>query len=360
MSNDDRLVPRDYPIPVSVRRPLAAPLDPALAPSPQGGPPSQSPAHVVYINNMPAPPPAVNLPAASVSAPVAPVIHHHYYNSQETPPRISVRIAAPPANSALGMAALALGIIACVICWVPWLGLIAVPVGAIGAVLGVLGVLASLLFRRSSAGLPLAAIFVCCLAAAISIASTQSLPFWRRQLNRTIDSVLPKNLALPLFRPTPTAPVSSPPPAASPGLFEPSPMPAAQFQTAPPQTATPRTAAPPAAAARASTPPPNGASKMDPSILMARNQLTAAERGCDARTMQTPEYQAAVKAAADARSHAALLRQSSPPGSEDLKQASQAMIDADNAVNQILTRAQANDPEVIAAQQNLAAAGAAH
>jgi hypothetical protein len=330
MSNDDRLVPRDYPIPVSVRRPLAAPLDPALAPSPQGGPPSQSPAHVVYINNMPAPPPAVNLPAASVSAPVAPVIHHHYYNSQETPPRISVRIAAPPANSALGMAALALGIIACVICWVPWLGLIAVPVGAIGAVLGVLGVLASLLFRRSSAGLPLAAIFVCCLAAAISIASTQSLPF------------------------------CSPPPAASPGLFEPSPMPAAQFQTAPPQTATPRTAAPPAAAARASTPPPNGASKMDPSILMARNQLTAAERGCDARTMQTPEYQAAVKAAADARSHAALLRQSSPPGSEDLKQASQAMIDADNAVNQILTRAQANDPEVIAAQQNLAAAGAAH
>jgi hypothetical protein len=102
----------------------------------------------------------------------------------------------------------------------------------------------------------------------------------------------------------------------------------------------------------ASLPPP----ALSPAIAVARDQLAAAEKACDQRTMQTAEYQAAVKAADDARAHAASLRQTAAPGSDDLKQASQQMIAADDALNAILRQAQASDPQVAAAEQALAAA----
>ena len=235
MNNDDRLVPRDEPIPVSVRRPLGAanvPLDPSLLPpqgAPQAGPPAAAAPHIIYINNIPAPAASPVVAAVPAAAAPAQTIHHHYYNTppaapQSTPQttqRISFRMRTPPSQSALGMASLALGILACVVCWVPWLGLIAVPVGAIGALLGLLGVLVSLLFRKSSAGLPLAGIFTCCLAAGISIASTRTLPYWRRQLENGLSTVLPHGITLP-HESGPSAP-PPPPPAPIRSLFDPSP-----------------------------------------------------------------------------------------------------------------------------------------
>jgi hypothetical protein len=96
-------------------------------------------------------------------------------------------------------------------------------------------------------------------------------------------------------------------------------------------------------------------SHLNPTIAAARDQLDAAEKASDQRTMQTAEYQAAVYAAADARSRETSLRDNSP-GSSDLVQAGQDMIKADNAVTELLTRAQASDPQVIAARQAMAAA----
>src|SRR5438034_199108 len=72
---------------------------------------------------------------------------------------------------------------------IPVAGLAAVPIGAIGVVIGVLGIVVSVLLRRSSAGLPFAGVFVCALAIAISIASTKSLPYWRKQLEKAFPSL---------------------------------------------------------------------------------------------------------------------------------------------------------------------------
>jgi hypothetical protein len=318
---------------------------------------------VIYINNnMPAPAFASGPigPIANSSAPPPAEIHHHHYTAPAEAPRITFRIPAAPSHSALGMASLALGIISCVVCWVPWLGLIAVPVGAIGALLGVLGVLVSLLFRKSSAGLPLAGIFICCLAGGISIASTRTLPYWRGQLDRVISNVLPAGWNLPRSAAPSPAPPPPPLPAtiskalsnpigAAGNLFDSSSAPAT-----PAAPATGKPAGAPSTPSKATIAP-----KLSPAIAAARDQLIAAEKACDRRTMQTPEYQAAVKSAADARSIEMQLRQNAPAGSADLIQAGKDMIKADNAVTDTLSRAQLSDPAVVAARQALAAAHAA-
>jgi hypothetical protein len=338
MSNDDRLVPRDYPIPVSVRRPLGA-IEPAAQPQ-QPLPPAPPAPHIIYIHNVPAPAPAPTIPLAADPPP--PQVIHHYHAAPQPAHQISFRIPRAPSHSALGMASMALGIIACVVCWVPWLGLVAVPVGAIGALLGVIGTLISLTFRKSSAGLPIAGVFVCCLAAGISIASTRTLPYWQRQMQNGLSTVLPQWIP-PSHTP---ASVKPPPPV-------PLPLPTVSlFEPAPPPPATPP--APQASAAKPAA-SPNVASKLDPKISAARDQLAAAQRACDQRTMSTPDYQAAAKAAADARAREAQLRQSEPIGSSDVLQASQDMIKADNALSDMLARAEANDPNVIAARQALTA-----
>jgi hypothetical protein len=369
MINDDRLisgggpvpqgpVPQgpvpQGPVPVSVRRPLAAAgIDPTIIPL-REDPPAPPAPHIIYINNN-IPAAAAGVPASAMPAPPPAAIHHHHYNTtHQTTQRISYRIPVVRSSSALGMASLALGIIACVVCWVPWLGLIAVPVGTIGAGLGVLGVVVSLLFRKSSVGLPLTAVFVCCLAAGISIASTSSLPYWRRQLDKIITTVMPPATGSAHSASVDSSPSNSATPA------PPSPLPSiSNLLDSTPTPATPATPSRPATPSASPTAPkPAIADKLDPSIVAARDQLAAAEKACDQRTMQSPEYLAAVKSAADARALETQLRQGSP-SSSDLMQASRDMIAADNAVTDTLTRAQANDPAVISARQALIAARAA-
>jgi hypothetical protein len=277
------------------------------------------------------------------------VVHHHHYKTENTTHQISYRIPRPPTHSALGTASLALGIIACTVCWVPWLGLVAVPVGAIGAVIGVIGLLVSLLFRRSSAGLPFAGIFVCCLAAGISIGSNRTLPYWQKQLNQVLATVMPKNLAPSLSILPATASPPKPPPSPPKDLFDFGSTPAAPAPS-------PTIAAKPTPVVAQPTPSHSAVvPRLDPAVLAARDQLAAAEKACDQRTMQTPEYQAAVNAAADAKTHEAELRDTTT-NAIDLAQAGKDMIQAANAVSDMRTRAQSADPTVLAARQALAAA----
>ena len=341
MSNEDRpdnrLVPRDYPIPVSARRPMPsmpipASMDPGLIP-PQAAPASP---HIIYINNVTAPSPAAATAFVPPAPAPAPIHHHHHYAAQQTTHRISYRVPAAASNSALGMASLALGIIACVVCWVPWLGLVAVPVGAIGALLGLLGVLVSLVFRRSSVGLPLTAVFVCCLAAGISITSTRSLPYWRRQLNNAASTIAPQ--LMPAARPeTPSTPAELPP-VATPSLFGSPPLPAKVAQPAPAK--------------------PTAIQPLAPSVSLAMQRLRDAQSARDQLTKQSASYMAAVKAADDARSRDNSLRDTSP-NSPELIQAGRDLIDADNAVSQILERAQGADPAVVDAENALQTANVA-
>jgi hypothetical protein len=348
---------------VPIRRvPTAAPMpmDPSLLP-PQD-PPNTQPApvspQIIYINNVIPPPSSAMTPQVpmgmatpAAAAPPAPIHHHHYNN--ETTHRVVYRIPATSSNSALGMAALALGVIACVICWVPWLGLAAVPIGTIGALLGLLGWLVSLTFKKSSPGLPFAAIFICCVAAGISIYSTKTLPFWRNQLNKVLSDVLPHGITLPQAVTPATAPPIPPPP-----------LPALPSLSGLIGTSTPPAPASPAPTVPSVTPqhpagsatPPN--SPMNATVAGAFSQLEAAEKACDQQTMQTPAYQAALKAVADARARAATLRENAP-ASAALRQASQELIDNGNALTELLQKAEAADPSVIAAEQNLSAAKAA-
>jgi hypothetical protein len=62
-----------------------------------------------------------------------------------------------------------------------------------------------------------------------------------------------------------------------------------------------------------------------------------------------------MKTVADTHARVATLRQSSP-GSSDLKDASQALINADNALSEILARERAVDADITQARRELAAA----
>jgi hypothetical protein len=332
MSNDDRLARRGNPIPVSVRRPPAQADDP-LSPARPEASVTQPPPQVIYINNMPAPAPAAMPPPFAAPPPAPPQqIHHHYHPmAPAQAPRVSVRIVHPPGQSALGTAAMALGIIACLICWIPVLGMAAVPIGAIGAGLGLLGVVVSTLFRRSSAGFPLAAVIVCCVAGGVAIQTTRSLPYWSGQLRDWIKGVQSGSSVL---SPTSAAPA----------------LPRTDSEANVP-TRSPAGVAPP-------TQPPHPMQLLDAPVASARDRLIEAERACDLQTMQSAEYQAALAAAQQARAKAAALRDSSP-GSDQSRQAAADMIQADNALSAILAKAESADPNVIAARAALAQAHAA-
>lgn len=64
-------------------------------------------------------------------------------------------------TSGMGIAALVLGIIACLTCWIPFLGLLGAPLAALGLLFGIIGIILSLISRRSSVGLSLAGSIVC-------------------------------------------------------------------------------------------------------------------------------------------------------------------------------------------------------
>ncbi|MCX7013853.1 MAG: hypothetical protein NTW86_15100 [Candidatus Sumerlaeota bacterium] len=74
--------------------------------------------------------------------------------------------------SPLGIAALVLGIIACLFCWIPFLGLLAIPLAVIGMLLASIGFVLALINRKTGFAFPIAGGVVCLVSALIAVGST--------------------------------------------------------------------------------------------------------------------------------------------------------------------------------------------
>ncbi len=93
--------------------------------------------------------------------------------------------------SGLGIAALVLGLIACLGCWVPMCGIFSLPFAILGALFGVIGIIIAKLKKKSYVGLPIAGTIVCVTAAFIAIAVTgaavSSIEESRRVISKGLD-----------------------------------------------------------------------------------------------------------------------------------------------------------------------------
>ncbi len=99
----------------------------------------------------------------------APTVPHP---SAAQPALVGVYVATPKGTSGFGIAALVLGILACLGCWIPFLGILSIPLGALGILFGIAGFLVSATGRRSGIGMPVAGTVICVVAVAIAITST--------------------------------------------------------------------------------------------------------------------------------------------------------------------------------------------
>jgi len=72
----------------------------------------------------------------------------------------------------LGVAALVIGICACLICWIPFLGLVAIPAGIIGLILAGVGLVMALVSKKTGVVFPLGGGVACFISIFISIAAT--------------------------------------------------------------------------------------------------------------------------------------------------------------------------------------------
>jgi hypothetical protein len=86
---------------------------------------------------------------------------------------IDLNIRGLKATSGFGIAALVLGLLACLTCWIPLVGMLGLPLAGLGLLFAVIGVLVSILGKRSHVGLPIAGLVVCAVAAVMAITSTR-------------------------------------------------------------------------------------------------------------------------------------------------------------------------------------------
>jgi hypothetical protein len=84
----------------------------------------------------------------------------------------TVHVHAPKGTSGLGIAALVLGIGACLICWIPFVGIVAIPLAVIGGLLAVIGLFGAVASRKTSMGMPISGGIVCLVAIGIAAAVT--------------------------------------------------------------------------------------------------------------------------------------------------------------------------------------------
>lgn len=85
---------------------------------------------------------------------------------------VVVNVHAQKRTNGLGVAALVLGILACLTAWIPIIGLVSIPVAVLGLVFGGIGFLISLVGRRSSLGMPISGIIICIVALVLQVAVT--------------------------------------------------------------------------------------------------------------------------------------------------------------------------------------------
>ncbi|NIA07653.1 MAG: hypothetical protein GWP14_08490 [Actinobacteria bacterium] len=75
-------------------------------------------------------------------------------------------------TSGLGVAALVLGILACLTCWIPLVGTLSMPLSGLGLLFGIIGVVASVIGRKSALGFPMAGVVVSLIALVLAVGST--------------------------------------------------------------------------------------------------------------------------------------------------------------------------------------------
>jgi len=95
----------------------------------------------------------------------------------QRPENESVYVTQTKTTSGLGIAALVLGLVACLGCWIPFAGLLSIPFAAFGIFFGVLGIIISKITRRSYIGLPVAGTLVSITAAIVAVAITGPLAY---------------------------------------------------------------------------------------------------------------------------------------------------------------------------------------
>jgi hypothetical protein len=77
--------------------------------------------------------------------------------------------------SGFGIAALALGILACLTCLIPFLGILVIPMAGIGLILGIIGIIAAVVTKKTHASMPIAGSVVCALAIGLAIFMTGAM-----------------------------------------------------------------------------------------------------------------------------------------------------------------------------------------
>jgi len=384
------LKPGAVPQPVVVYRPGDAPAgsgpggQESAAPGggQVGGP--VGPAQYIYIQTIV---PGVGGPSAP-----APAITHHgpaaapmmgaAYGSQ-VPPIMAGQPFKPPARqvlvryggvgvrprqrgtSALGVAALALGIVACAIYWVPSVGSAAVPIAMVGCALGVAGAVAALVFGRSRAGLPMTGVLVCALAAGIAVAGPDQLRAWWTRARMALHgiAVLPARPA----NAGGAGSASSQNAAAMRDILvrldnlvsatdsklrqEPGPQPGGPTANGAPNAPANGAANGAADGATVGVGTAIASRSGRPTVMAALEHLEASRRNARERALASPTMAAVVTAAEQARKHLDELRKTAAPGSAELRDADNAWMNAlGDAANQ-LHEAVESDAQVAAARQ---------
>jgi len=132
--------------------------------------------------------------------------------------------------SPMGIAALVLGILACLTCWIPVIGLLSIPLSLIGLLLGFIGIIMAAVSKKTGFAFPISGGLVCVIAIFIAISSTggcaKAVSDAAERAQKTNQSVVP---AKP---PTPTSPAQAAVPPVATGKPAPPPQPAEQWTSA--------------------------------------------------------------------------------------------------------------------------------
>lgn len=137
----------------------------------------------------------------------------------------------------LGIAALVMGILACLTCWIPIIGLLSIPLSLIGLLLAFIGLIMAAVSKKTGFAFPISGGLVCLVAIFIAISSTggcaKAVSEAAAKAERTNQSVVPSETP----KPTPSKPSESKPSETAAAPVEapkpiPPPQPAEQWTSA--------------------------------------------------------------------------------------------------------------------------------
>ncbi len=119
--------------------------------------------------------------------------------------------------SGFGLAAILLGVLACITCWIPLFGVVSLPLSGLGLLFGVIGFIVSISGKRSGMSLPIAGTVVCAVAIMIALwpiffigaAATVSAHEATRKSTAGSERATPPHGRA--RRPSPAVPAESPP-----------------------------------------------------------------------------------------------------------------------------------------------------